>query len=107
MKRGFDHHVFPPQVDKYGLGFRVPALLISSYARYNYVSYTPYDFSSFLAFNPNSPPQRSTSTVAAVSSSALPREILTTPLQMIAGSVIALAAVSALIVIGYASVRKT
>ena len=28
---GFYDHVAPPQIDKYGLGFRMPALLISPY----------------------------------------------------------------------------
>ena len=45
---GFYDHVAPPMVDQYGLGFRVPALLISPYARQNYVSHQLYEFSSFL-----------------------------------------------------------
>jgi phospholipase C len=45
---GFYDHVPPPMVDQYGLGFRVPALLISPYARQNYVSHRLYEFSSFL-----------------------------------------------------------
>jgi phospholipase C len=45
---GFYDHVAPPMVDQYGLGFRVPALLISPYARQNYVSHQTYEFSSFL-----------------------------------------------------------
>jgi phospholipase C len=45
---GFYDHVPPPMVDQYGLGFRVPALLISPYARHNYVSHRLYEFSSFL-----------------------------------------------------------
>jgi phospholipase C len=140
---GFYDHVPPPQVDKYGLGFRVPALLISPYARQSYISHTQYDFSSFLAFiedqfglrpltnrdanansfygefdftqhprqplilNPNSPPQWNTSTVTTVTSATLPNEIPTTPLWMIAGSVIVLAVVSALLAIGYTRLRKT
>ncbi len=45
---GFYDHVPPPMVDQYGLGFRVPALLISPYARQSYVSHRLYEFSSFL-----------------------------------------------------------
>jgi phospholipase C len=45
---GFYDHVPPPMIDQYGLGFRVPALLISPYARQNYVSHSLYEFSSFL-----------------------------------------------------------
>lgn len=45
---GFYDHVPPPMIDQYGLGFRVPALLISPYARQNYVSHRLYEFSSFL-----------------------------------------------------------
>lgn len=45
---GFYDHVPPPMPDQYGLGFRVPALLISPYARQNYVSHRLYEFSSFL-----------------------------------------------------------
>jgi len=47
---GFYDHVPPPQVDQYGLGFRVPVLLISPYARQGYVSHTLYEHSSYLAF---------------------------------------------------------
>jgi len=45
---GFYDHVPPPKIDQYGLGFRVPALLISPYARQNFVSHHVYEFSSFL-----------------------------------------------------------
>jgi phospholipase C len=47
---GFYDHVVPPQVDKYGLGLRVPALLISSYARRGVVEHGVLDYSSALAF---------------------------------------------------------
>jgi phospholipase C len=50
---GFYDHVPPPQVDQYGLGFRVPVLLISPYARQGYVSHTQYEHSSYLAFIEN------------------------------------------------------
>jgi hypothetical protein len=45
---GFYDHVPPPQVDQYGLGPRVPMLIISPYARPGYISHTQYEFSSFL-----------------------------------------------------------
>jgi len=47
---GFYDHVVPPQVDKYGYGLRVPALLISSYARRGWIDPTPMDYTSALAF---------------------------------------------------------
>jgi phospholipase C len=42
---GFYDHVPPIQVDQYGYGFRVPALVISPYSR-NTVVHTPYDLTS-------------------------------------------------------------
>jgi phospholipase C len=45
---GFYDHVPPPKVDQYGLGMRVPLLIISPYAKPGYVSHTVYEFSSFL-----------------------------------------------------------
>jgi phospholipase C len=47
---GFFDHVAPPAVDKYGLGPRVPAIIISPYARAGYVDHTPYEFCSVLRF---------------------------------------------------------
>jgi len=47
---GFYDHVSPPPVDKFGLGPRVPLLIISRYVRKGKVSHTQYEFSSFLAF---------------------------------------------------------
>ena len=47
---GFYDHVLPPKVDTYGLGPRVPLLIISPYARAGVVVHTRYEFSSFLAF---------------------------------------------------------
>ena len=38
------------QIDSYGLGFRVPLLIISPYAKKNDVDHTQYDFSSMLHF---------------------------------------------------------
>ena len=45
----FDH-VAPPQLDYDGLGFRVPMLVVSPYARKAYVSHTQYEFGSILRF---------------------------------------------------------
>lgn len=47
---GWYDHVPPPQVDKFGYGFRVPALLVSPYARQGHVDSTVSDFTSYLAF---------------------------------------------------------
>ncbi len=47
---GWYDHVVPPQVDDYGFGFRVPALLISPYARKGFIDHTQYDFTSMLKF---------------------------------------------------------
>jgi len=47
---GFFDHVAPPQIDAYGLGFRVPMLVISPYARRGYVSGQLYEHSSILKF---------------------------------------------------------
>jgi|HubBroStandDraft_6_1064221.scaffolds.fasta_scaffold04044_7 phospholipase C len=45
---GFYDHVKPPQVDSYGLGVRVPAIIISPYAIPGHISHTQYEFSSVL-----------------------------------------------------------
>ena len=45
---GFYDHVVPPEVDAYGLGPRVPALVISPYAKPGYISHNVYDFTSVL-----------------------------------------------------------
>lgn len=47
---GWYDHVTPPQVDRYGYGFRVPALLVSPYARRGHVDSTTLDFTSVLKF---------------------------------------------------------
>jgi phospholipase C len=47
---GFYDHVAPPQLDYTGLGFRVPLLVISPYAKPGYVSHTQYEFGSILKF---------------------------------------------------------
>jgi phospholipase C len=45
---GWYDHVFPPALDAQGLAFRVPALMISPYAKKNYVSHTVMDHVSVL-----------------------------------------------------------
>ncbi|MBV8602491.1 MAG: hypothetical protein JO359_13085 [Candidatus Eremiobacteraeota bacterium] len=47
---GWFDHVVPPQVDKMGLGFRVPMIVISPYAKQGYVSHFQHDFGSILHF---------------------------------------------------------
>jgi phospholipase C len=47
---GYFDHVAPPQVDAYGMGFRVPTLVISPYAKRGYVSGQLYEHSSILKF---------------------------------------------------------
>jgi phospholipase C len=47
---GWYDHVQPPRVDQFGLGFRVPALLVSPFARRGYVDSTSLEFSSVLRF---------------------------------------------------------
>lgn len=47
---GFWDHVPPPRVDRWGPGTRVPAIIISPYARRGYVDHTVYDTTSILRF---------------------------------------------------------
>jgi phospholipase C len=47
---GWYDHVRPPQVDRYGYGFRAPALLVSPYARKGYIDHHTLDFTSILRF---------------------------------------------------------
>ncbi|MBV9719664.1 MAG: hypothetical protein JOZ77_10110 [Candidatus Eremiobacteraeota bacterium] len=48
---GFYDNVAPPFRDRRGgLGFRVPMLVVSAYARKSYVSHTQYEFGSILRF---------------------------------------------------------
>jgi phospholipase C len=46
---GFYDHLAPPRVDELGLGFRVPAVLVSPYARPGHVSRTVHEHCSTLA----------------------------------------------------------
>jgi phospholipase C len=50
---GLFDHVPPPQLDYQGLGFRVPMLVVSPYAKKGYVSHTQYEFGSILKFVEN------------------------------------------------------
>ncbi len=43
---GWYDHVPPPQVDRFGLGFRVPALVISPYAKRGLISHRQTEHSS-------------------------------------------------------------
>jgi len=47
---GFYDHVPPPLNDQYGLGLRVPLLIVSPWVKQGYISHTQYEFSSFLKF---------------------------------------------------------
>jgi phospholipase C len=45
---GWYDHVPPPSVDPMGLGFRVPLIVVSPWARHGYVSHVQHEFGSFL-----------------------------------------------------------
>jgi phospholipase C len=47
---GWYDHVAPPQVHYDGLGFRVPMIVVSPYARKGYVSHVQFEFGSVLKF---------------------------------------------------------
>jgi phospholipase C len=47
---GWYDHARPVQVDRYGYGFRVPAVLVSAYARHGYVDHGTLDYTSVLRF---------------------------------------------------------
>ncbi len=47
---GFYDHVPPPPVDLFGLGLRVPFLIISPFAKPGNISHTQYEFASVLKF---------------------------------------------------------
>jgi phospholipase C len=47
---GFYDHVAPPRQDFMGLGFRVPLIVVSPYAKKGYVSKTQHEFASILHF---------------------------------------------------------
>jgi phospholipase C len=47
---GWYDHVKPTVRNSYELGFRVPLIVISPYAKHGYVSHVPYEFGSILKF---------------------------------------------------------
>jgi phospholipase C len=47
---GFWDHVAPPVIDKWGPGSRIPAIIISPFAKKGYVDHTTYETVSILAF---------------------------------------------------------
>ena len=47
---GFYDHVVPPVVDQNGYGFRVPALMISPYARKGYIDHQTLSFDAYVKF---------------------------------------------------------
>jgi phospholipase C len=47
---GWYDHVYPPQVDKDGYGPRVPAIMVSPFAKKGYIDSTLLDFTSVLKF---------------------------------------------------------
>jgi len=47
---GFYDHVPPPGIDQFGLGPRVPLIILSPYARPSYISHTQYEAASVLKF---------------------------------------------------------
>jgi len=47
---GFWDHVAPPKADRWGPGSRVPAIIVSSFAKRRYVDHTQYDTTSILRF---------------------------------------------------------
>jgi phospholipase C len=47
---GFYDHVVPPMVDKAGYGLRVPALVISPYARQGYIDHQTLSFDAYVKF---------------------------------------------------------
>ena len=47
---GFYDHVVPPNVDENGYGLRVPALVISPYARKGYIDHQTLSFDAYTKF---------------------------------------------------------
>ncbi len=46
---GFWDHVAPPKIDKWGPGVRVPAIIISPFAKKHFVDHTQYETVSILS----------------------------------------------------------
>lgn len=47
---GWYDHVSPPPIDNIGLGFRVPLIVVSPYAKVGYISHVTHEFSGFLKY---------------------------------------------------------
>jgi phospholipase C len=47
---GFYDHVRPPKADRFGLGFRVPLIVLSPYAKTGFIDHRPGEFGSVLRF---------------------------------------------------------
>jgi phospholipase C len=47
---GWYDHVAPPRIDRWGPGGRVPAIIVSPWARRGHIDHTPYDHTSVMAF---------------------------------------------------------
>ncbi len=47
---GWYDHVPPPQIDNMGLGFRVPVIVVSPYAKHGYISHVTHEFGGFLKY---------------------------------------------------------
>ena len=50
---GFYDHVVPPRVDKNGYGLRVPAMVISPYAKTGYIDHQTLSFDAYVKFIEN------------------------------------------------------
>jgi phospholipase C len=84
---GWYDHVPPPQVDAYGYGFRVPALLVSPYARRGHVEHAVLDFTSILKFiedNWDLPPLAERDTFATSIAGAFDFSVAPRPARLIA-----------------------
>ena len=47
---GFWDHAAPPKSDRWGPGTRIPAIIVSPYARKGFIDHTTYDTTSILQF---------------------------------------------------------
>lgn len=47
---GFWDHVAPPKADRWGPGNRIPAIIVSPYAKMGTIDHTQYDTTSILRF---------------------------------------------------------
>jgi acid phosphatase len=47
---GFWDHAAPPKGDRFGPATRIPAIIVSPFAKKNYVDHTQYDTTSILRF---------------------------------------------------------